>query len=95
MEIIPGDIVLVRQKVFGNTRKIEDRWENPIYRVVEKQKDGPVYKVQRLGHRGEDSYRELHRNMLFPILQLAEEERESQDPGNTEQEVTGTPVLVE
>ena len=75
MENIPGDIVLVHQKVFGNTRKIEDRWENPIYKVVEKRKDGPVYKVQRLRHCGEDSFRELHRNMLFPILQVAEEER--------------------
>ena len=95
MEIIPGDIVLVRQKVFGNTRKIEDRWENPIYKVVEKQKDGPVYKVQRFGHRGEDSFRELHQNMLFPILQVAEEERENQDPGDTEPEVADTLELVE
>ena len=26
MDIIPGDIVLVKQKVFGTQHKIEDRW---------------------------------------------------------------------
>ena len=35
MEIIPGDIVLVRQKVFGTQHKIEDRWELPVYKVLE------------------------------------------------------------
>ena len=36
MEIIPGNIVLVHQKVFGTTRKIEDWWENPVYQVRSK-----------------------------------------------------------
>ena len=27
MDVIPGDLVLVRQKVFGTQHKIEDRWE--------------------------------------------------------------------
>ena len=49
MEIIPGDIVLVRQKVFGTTRKIEDWWENPVHQVIEKMGHGPVYKIQKLG----------------------------------------------
>ena len=31
IEIIPEDMVLVCQKVFGTTRKIEDRWGNPVY----------------------------------------------------------------
>ena len=44
MEIITGDIVLVRQKVFGTTKKIEDWWENLVYQVVEKMGEGPVYK---------------------------------------------------
>ena len=33
MEIIPGDIVLVCQKVFGSDHKIADRWEIPVYKV--------------------------------------------------------------
>ena len=30
MNIVVGDIVLVSQKVFGTTYKIEDRWEVPV-----------------------------------------------------------------
>ena len=30
MDIGVGDIVLVRQKVFGTTYKIEDKWEVPV-----------------------------------------------------------------
>ena len=45
MDIIPGDIVLVRQKVFGTQHKIEDRWELPVYKVLEQCGDGPLYKV--------------------------------------------------
>ena len=56
MEIILGDIVLVCQKVFGTTRKIEDWWENPVYQVVEKMNEGPVYKIQKLGEQGEKSF---------------------------------------
>ena len=62
MKIIPGDIVLVHQKVFGTTRKIDDWWENPVYQVVEKMREGPVYKIQKLGEQGENhsgSYTEI------------------------------------
>ena len=82
MEIIPGDIVLVRQKVFGTTRKIEDQWENPVYQVVEKMGEGPVYKIQKLGEQGEKSFQELHRNMLHPLMQVLEEPGEAQAVGN-------------
>ena len=73
MEIIPGDIVLVCQKVFRTTKKIKDWWENPVYQVVEKMGEGPVYKIQKLGEHGEKSFQELHRNMLHPLLQVVEE----------------------
>ena len=49
MEIIPGDIVLVCQKVFCSDHKITDRWEIPVYKVLDKQCDGPVFMVQRIG----------------------------------------------
>ena len=81
MEIVPGDIILARQKVFGTTRKIEDQWENPVYRVVEKLGDGPVYKIQKLGEHGESSFRELHRNMLHPLMQVVEDLGETQGMG--------------
>ena len=49
MEIVPGDLVLVHQKVYGSTKKIEDRWENPVYKVVQRLGDGPMYRIQKLG----------------------------------------------
>ena len=82
MEIIPGNIVLVHQKVFGTTRKIEDWWENPVYQVVEKMSNGPVYKIQKLGEHGEKSFWELHRNMLHLLMQVVEEPGEAQVMGN-------------
>ena len=56
MEIIRGDILLVCQKVFRTTRKIEDWSENLVYQVVEKMGEGPVYKIQKLGEHGEKSF---------------------------------------
>ena len=73
MEIIPGDLVLVCQKVFGPNHKIEDQWEHPVFRVTQKFGDGPVYRVQKIGDR-EENFRDLHRNMLFPFLHLVEKE---------------------
>ena len=77
MEIIPGDLVLVHQKVFGPTHKIEDRWEHPVYWVIRKFGDGPVYRVQKLGEPGQKEMRDLHRNMLFPFLHMVGEENDN------------------
>ena len=77
MDIIPGDIVLVRQKVFGTTHKIEDRWEIPVYKVLEKYGEGPVFKVQRVGSISDKSTKNLHRNMLFPFVSLMGVESET------------------
>ena len=70
MDIIPGDIVLVHQKVFGPTHKIEDQWEIPVYKVLEKYGDRPVFKVQHIGATGDRSTKNLHRNMLYPFISL-------------------------
>ena len=67
----PGDIVLVRQKAFKGKHKIQNRWENQTYRVVEKMSGSPVYKI--INERNQ-SHRVLHRNMLFPILTREEGE---------------------
>ena len=74
MEIIPGDIVLVRQKVFGSDHKIADRWEIPVYKVLEKHGDGPVFTVQRIGPGNDKTIRNLHRNMLYPFVSLMGDE---------------------
>ena len=76
MDIIPGDIVLVRQKVFGTQHKIEDRWELPVYKVLEQCGDSPLYKVQKIGGTEGDDLRVLHRNMLYPFIGVREEEKD-------------------
>ena len=73
MDIIPGDIVLVRQKVFGTQHKIEDRWELPVYKVLEQCGDDPPYKVQKIGGTDGEDLRVLHRNMLYPFISIREE----------------------
>ena len=78
MEIIPGDIVLVRQKVFGSDHKIADRWEIPVYKVLEKHGDGPVFMVQRIGPGGDNTIKNLHRNMLYPFIGLMGEDGETE-----------------
>ena len=82
----PGDIVLVRQKVFGTQHKIEDRWELPVYKVIEQCGDNPLYKVQKIGEVGGEDVRVLHRNMLFPFIGVRET-----DEDNTEVEVSCLP----
>ena len=74
MDIVVGDIVLVRQKVFGTTHKIEDRWETPIYIVLEKHDDGMTYKVKKIGDNSEETCKNLHRNMLYPFMSVHEDE---------------------
>ena len=73
MDIIPGDIVLVKQKVFGTQHKIEDRWHIPVYKVLEQCGDTPLFKVQKLG---ETETKNLHRNMLFPFMNIMGEDGE-------------------
>ena len=77
----PGDIVLVRQEVFGTQHKIEDRWELPVYKVLEQCGDSPLYKVQKIGGIDGDDLRVLHRNMLYPFVGLRKEEE-----GDSEEE---------
>ena len=74
MDIVVGDIVIVCQKVFGTTHKIEDRWETPIYIVLEKHDNGVTYKVKKIGDNTEETCKNLHRNMLYPFMSVHEDE---------------------
>ena len=68
-----GDLVLVRQKAFKGKHKIQDRWENTPYMILEQTRPGlPVYRVQLQGENAKT--RVLHRNMLFPLLPNQESE---------------------
>ena len=63
----PGDLVLVRQKGFKGKHKIQDKWENTPYKVVEQKNPGlPVFLVENTEIPSKT--RVLHRNMLFPLL---------------------------
>ena len=73
MDIVVGDIVLVRQKVFGTTYKIEDKWEIPVYIVLEKHDNGMTYKVKKIGDNRGESCKNLHRNMLYPFMSVHED----------------------
>ena len=79
MKLAPGDLVLVRVKAFGPDHKIVDRWEQIPYRVLAQHKDLPVYKVQPTTEREEEGIRTLHRNMLFPLQSVRDEETTGQN----------------
>ena len=65
MKIVPGDLVLVRVKVFGPDYKLADIWEQVPYRVLKQHNNTLVYKVQPVNNDSDDSIHMLHRNMLF------------------------------
>ena len=60
-----GDRVLVRRLGPKVTSKVDDRWEEGVYKVVSKAEGLPVYTVQR--EDGTGPQRTLHRNLLLPI----------------------------
>ena len=63
--LCPGDLVLVRQLAFRGRHKLENRWEDEEYTVIEQPDTGvPVYRLRNKA--GKE--RVLHRNHLLPIL---------------------------
>ena len=71
-----GDRVLVRQNAFKGKHKVQDKWEDNTYIVVDQPaKDTSVFTVQK-----EEGGRlkTLHRNMLFPLSQELQCEDNSQ-----------------
>ena len=79
MDIIPGD------KVFGTQHKIQDHWRIPVYKVLGQCGDTPLFKVQKLW---ETETENLHRNMLFPFMNVMREE----NGGVAEEVVSELPV---
>ena len=59
--------------------KIADRWEQIPYRVLAQHKDSPVYKVQPTDEKGEEGIHTFHRNILFPLQSIREEENAGQN----------------
>ena len=62
----PGDLVLVRKFGFKGKHKIQDRWENQVYEVLESCHSSPlVFRVKR--EDGTGNIKVLHRNLLLPL----------------------------
>ena len=58
---------MVHQKGFKGKHKIQDKWENTPYKVVEQKGSNlPVFLVENTEN--PTKTRVLHRNMLFPLL---------------------------
>ena len=55
---------------------VQDRWEMPVYIVLEKHNDGMTYKVKKIGDNSEESCKYLHRNMLYPFMSVYGEDGE-------------------
>ena len=62
----PGDLCLVKQKVFGDKNKISDHWENTKYMVIEWQLNLPVYTIKPW--KGEGWTWVFNRNLLMHIV---------------------------
>ena len=77
----PGDIVLVRCKIFSDY-KIADKWEDEPYVVVSQIGDTPVFRVQ-LQENPNEECRVLHRNMLHPACSVNTENPEGTQPSQT------------
>ena len=62
----PGDLVLVKRFGFRGKHKIQDRWENQVYEVLESCHSSPlVFRLRR--EDGTGGIRTLHRNHLLPF----------------------------
>ena len=67
MSLKPDDLVLVHVKAPSGQHKIIDQWEDKQYRVVSQLDDQPVFKVQPEDAVDDENIEVLHRNMLFPV----------------------------
>ena len=74
MKLVPGDLVLVRLKAFSPDHKIADQWEQVPYKVLSQHNNSPVYKVQPINENMDGGVHTLHRNMLFPLQSIREDE---------------------
>ena len=76
-KLLPGDLVLVKQKGSSRNYKIDDKWELNPYQVLEQVLDSkgkltPVFKIEEVVKDGAPHLRTLHRNMLYPYRSVME-----------------------
>ena len=91
-----GDLVLVRQTAWKGRHKIQDRWEDREYQVVDQPTPGiPVYTVKSLAG---GKTKVLHRNLLLPLQGRLRQEGETvgevvTDSEEEEEEKAVTPCV--
>ena len=79
-----GDLVLVKQTAWKGRHKIQDRWEDREYQVVDQPTPGiPVYTVKSLAG---GQTKVLHRNLLLPLQGRLRQESETVGEGVTDSE---------
>ena len=79
-----GDLVLVKQTAWKGRHKIQDRWEDREYQVVDQPTPGiPVYTVKSLAG---GQTKVLHRNLLLPLQGRLRQEGETVGEGVTDSE---------
>ena len=62
-----GDKVLLKHTAFKAKHKIQDRWENTIYEVIEQPLGKiPVFKIKSM--EGDDKMKVVQRNLLLPLF---------------------------
>ena len=76
-KLVPGDLVLVKQKGSSTSYKIDDKWETNPYKVMEqcidnKGKPTSVFKLMEIVKDGDPKYKTLHRNMMYPYRSVLE-----------------------
>ena len=67
MSLKPDDLVLVHVKASSGQHKIIDQWKDKQYRVLSQLDNHPVFQVQPEDAVDDEKIRILHRNMLFPV----------------------------
>ena len=79
-----GDLVLVKQTAWKGRHKIQDRWEDREYQVVDQPTPGiPVYTVKSLAG---GQTKVLHRNLLLPLQGRLRQEGKTVGEGVTDSE---------
>ena len=77
-----GDLGLVKQTAWKGRHKIQDRWEDSEYQVVDQPTPGiPVYTVKNLAG---GQTKVLHRNLLLPLQGRLRQEGETVGEGVTD-----------
>ena len=89
-----GDKVLLKHTAFKGKHKIQDRWENTIYKVIEQPLGKiPVFKIQSM--EGDEKTKVVHRNLLLPLFSDPSDQTSKSDTKSmVDQPVSAQEVIV-